>query len=189
MPEVAFSTDDIQALSDILGYLNFSEGAADARLLANLNRVYRPVYEQSDGSTPLWRQFHEELLRRLEGLAAESDTFRDSTQASSSLSLAFDHVIPSYLEFHRDLLAHQKEDFLFGPLMIGRIFEAVLRQPRPWDDQQQVLGGAIASLCDYIGYRPVAVLESERKIAPYANEWVRPVPLYVRDVGVGVGRY
>ncbi|MCH5376820.1 MAG: hypothetical protein JJ992_22870, partial [Planctomycetes bacterium] len=34
----------------------------------------------------------------------------------------------------------------------------------------------------------MATLESQ-KIEPYRHEWVRPVPLYVRDAGVAVGRY
>ena len=44
-------------------------------------------------------------------------------------------------------------------------------------------------LDDFIGHRPVAVLRTPRKIEPYEHEWVRPIPLYIRGVGVGTGRY
>jgi len=44
-------------------------------------------------------------------------------------------------------------------------------------------------LNDYLGYRPVAVLESERQMEPYAHERVCPIPLYVKDVGVAPGMY
>jgi hypothetical protein len=43
-------------------------------------------------------------------------------------------------------------------------------------------------LNDYIGHRPVAALESQ-KIEPYSHEWVRPVPVYIRDAGAAEGRY
>ena len=46
----------------------------------------------------------------------------------------------------------------------------------------------ITPLNDFIGFRPVAVLES-KKIEPYPHEWVRPVPLYLRGAGVVTGRY
>ena len=39
-----------------------------------------------------------------------------------------------------------------------------------------------------IGYRPVAVLESQQ-IEPYAHERVRPIPLYIQGVGVAHGPY
>ena len=41
---------------------------------------------------------------------------------------------------------------------------------------------------DYIGYRPVATLESQ-KIEPYQHEWIRPDPLFIKGSGVAVGRY
>ena len=42
---------------------------------------------------------------------------------------------------------------------------------------------------DYLGHRPVAVLRTQQKIQPYAHEWVRPIPLWIRGAGVAVGRY
>jgi hypothetical protein len=189
MPEAALSSEDLKVLGEILGYLNFSEGASDARVLANLNCIYRRAAEAPTGDAPLWQQVRFLLTQQLDTLAAESSTFRDSTQARAVLDLAFEHVIPGYLKFHRDLLAHQNDDLVFGPFMLGRVFEAILLQERPWDDVQQVTRGAITTLGDFIGYRPIAVLETQRKIAPYPNEWVRPVPLYVRDAGVAAGRY
>ncbi len=51
-----------------------------------------------------------------------------------------------------------------------------------------IVDGAIRRLNDYIGYRPIAVLEG-RKHEPYLHEWVRPIPLYIDGVGVAYGPY
>ncbi len=72
---------------------------------------------------------------------------------------------------------------------MGRVCEAILSQGGPWDEDERIAAGAITMLNDYIGHRPVAVLRTAQKIEPYAHEWVRPVPLYVRDVGACAGRY
>ncbi len=52
----------------------------------------------------------------------------------------------------------------------------------------RIVSGAIDQLNDYVGYRPVAVLEG-RRLEPYPHEWLRPIPLYIRDVGVAFGPY
>ena len=48
---------------------------------------------------------------------------------------------------------------------------------------------AISQLNDYLGHRPVAVLRTQQKIQPYAHEWVRPIPLWIRGAGVAEGPY
>ena len=189
MPEAAYSPEDHQALDEILGYLNFSEGASDAKVLGNLNQIYARLAASRAADEPMYRRLADVLSQRLDALAKESSTFRDSQQARNVLRLTFDDVLPGYMQFHQDLLAHQSMDFIFGPLMIGRTFEAVLRQERPWDDDDRIVRGAVTALGDFIGYRPVAVLENDRKIAPYPHEWVRAVPLYIRDAGIASGRY
>ena len=78
---------------------------------------------------------------------------------------------------------------LFQPFFIGRACEAVLQQGGPWDESDRIVQGAIAQLNDYLGHRPVAVLRTQQKIQPYAHEWVRPIPLFIRGAGVGIGRY
>ena len=104
------------------------------------------------------------------------------------LQLLVEHVVPGYLEFHRDLLFHQTDGSLVGPFFMGRICEAVLRQGGPWQEAERITRGAISELNDHLGHRPVATLESQ-KIEPYAHEWVRPVPIYVRGAGVAVGAH
>lgn len=177
------------ALDQALGYLNFSAGAPDVQFLANLNRLFVPLVGAVAADSPApWRTVVAQLRERLERLAAESPTFRDPEQARQVLRLVEQRILPGYLEFHRDLLFHQTEQALFNAFFLGRACEATIRQGAPWDEDDRITRGAIANLNDYIGYRPVAILEN-RRIEPYANEWLRPVPLYVRGAGVVAGKH
>ena len=72
--------------------------------------------------------------------------------------------------------------------MLGRIFEAALRQPQPWDDAARVADRVISELNSFIGHRPVPSLETQ-KIEPRPKEWVCPIPLYIHGAGVSHGPY
>jgi hypothetical protein len=98
-------------------------------------------------------------------------------------------LLPAYRAFHRDLLWHQSDRELWRPLFVGRACEAILSQGGPWHENDRIVAGALDTLNDYLGYRPVAVLESERQMEPYGHERVRPIPLYIHDVGVAPGAY
>ncbi len=104
------------------------------------------------------------------------------------LPLVFDHVLPAYRRFHESLLFHQKDEAIFRPLLVGRVCEAVLAQGSPWNETDRITAAAIKRLNDYVGYRPVPVLQDHRH-HPYPHEWIRPVPLYIEGAGIGVGRY
>lgn len=183
---------------EVLGYLNFSSGISDPRFLGNINLLFGQVEAQqprrrgrsrSPKREPSWKVLGQVLQKALERLERESDTFHHADQARAAVRLVFDQVLPAYRKHHRDLLFHQTEESLFQPYFIGRVFEAVLSQGPPWDETERIVHGVMERLNDYVGHRPVAVLQSEQKLQPYAHEWVRPVPLYVRDAGVAVGRY
>ncbi|NIP69397.1 MAG: hypothetical protein GTO04_09525 [Planctomycetales bacterium] len=105
-------------------------------------------------------------------------------------------MLPAYRTFHQDLLAHQDDAILFGPLFVGRVYEAVIqclhRDSTPLDedaDCQAFVDEVLRQLNDYVGYRPVAVLETEQKLEPYPHERCRPIPVYIRGVGVACGPY
>ncbi len=51
------------------------------------------------------------------------------------------------------------------------------------------MAGTLESLNDFLGYRPVAVLENGRLMEPYPHERFRPVPLYFKEAGAASGRY
>ncbi len=179
-------------MAEALGYLNFSSGASDPTFLRNLNDLFRDAQavstDQATTAEP-WQLLHQLLLRGLDELRGKDPALGDASQASRIVDLIFDAVLPAYLEFHRDLLFHQNPNELFNSLFIGRVAQAVLSQGPAWDDIDQVTSGSLDELNDYLGYRPVAVLETEQKIEPYPHERVRPVPLYVAGAGVAEGPY
>lgn len=207
-----------QALEDALGYLNFSSGAADPRFLANLDRLYRVILDGANEDEPLapWDHLRHLLLAKLDKLAEAGDAFADARQASETIALVHDRLLPAYRRFHKDLLHHLPDDQLWNSYMLGRAYEAVLQarnraisemETVPLDelirggeaaDDQPDLGGqpsdamvvqeAIGHLNDFIGYRPVPILET-RKVEPYEHERVRPIPVFIRGAGYAAGPY
>lgn len=177
----------------VLGYLNFSSGKSDPNTLQAFNRLYgwaiasNPVHSPY-GGMPAWLTLQQWLQDRLAVLAHEQPAFAENAQANQVLQLIWLDLLPEYLDFHRDLLFHQEPEGIFNGLFLGRAVEATLQQGPPWNESKRIVEAAIATLNDYVGFRPVAVLEG-RRIEPYPHEWLRPVPLYVRDVGVAHGLY
>jgi len=180
------NAEDGKLLEQVLGYLNFSTGAADPCFLAGLNRVFSLTEDTPD--RPAWRAVLDLLEQELQRLSEQSSVFQDSGQAAAVFELLRAHVLPGYLRHHRDLLFHQDERSLFNSFFVGRACEAVLSMGAPWGEHERIVTGVVARLNDYIGHRPVAALESQ-KIEPYGHEWVRPLPLYIADAGVAAGRY
>jgi hypothetical protein len=176
------------ALDESLGYLNFSGGSADPRFLANFNELFGVVSTGQPPGQP-WEALRRLLGDRLADLRGRSAPFADTTQAEAVLSLAFDHLLPAYRHYHSDLLQHQSAAALFQPFFLGRACAAVVRQGPPWNEQERIVAGALDELNDFLGYRPVAVLHTPQKIEPYPNEWVAPLPLFIRGAGVVFGPY
>ena len=189
MEQLGQGTDAVKTGQEILGYLNFSSGAADPRFLRNINHLFEVIDGCPERVEPTWKAMHRFLAETLHDLHGRGEAFRQIEQAEAVLGLVFEKTLPGYRQFHADLLFHQSEEGLFQPLFIGRACEAVLQQGGPWDETERIVRGAIAQLNDYLGHRPIAVLRTQQKIQPYAHEWVRPIPLFIRGVGVAVGRY
>ncbi len=174
--------------SALLGYLNFSDGRPDSRWQRQLDEAYR--WFAGRGEPEPWRPLAAWLARRLEELhAAGAAAFRDASQATAVLRLAFDGVPAAYRAHHANLLFHQADRDLFPPCFLARACEAVLAQGAPWDDESRIVAGALMKLNDFVGHRPVAILETRPRGEPYDHERVRPVPLYLAGAGVGFGPY
>jgi hypothetical protein len=187
MEDRGLGPDVADAVEKILGHLNFSSGTADPRLLANLNQLWaaKEILKSDD---PTWQAVGNLLDSELKRLAGESAALQDATQATSVLDIVWNHVLPEYVEHHRDLLFHQTTEQLYNAFFVGRVCEAVLAQGEPWGETDRIKSAAAVQLNDYLGYRPVAVLES-KKIEPYPHERVRPIPLRVHEAGTAVGPY
>lgn len=177
------------AVEEILAYLNLSAGSADARFERNLNLLAAELSREAVFAEPLWQTLRAILSSRLNALRGTSAVFADTDQAQAAIEIGFQRLPAEYLAFHRELLWHQTEENLFRPFFLARGCEAVLAQGAPWEEADRISSGAIKQLNSFIGHRPVAVLRTTRAMEPYPHEWVAPVPLYLRGVGVGAGRY
>ncbi|MGI9516615.1 MAG: hypothetical protein ACR2NP_06210 [Pirellulaceae bacterium] len=177
--------EDLTRVERVLGYLNFSSGAEDPSMLQSLDGVFAALDDPHEGCIA-HESVHELLEEQLQLAEQNNPAFSDAEQARNAIRLTFQHVLPLYLIHHRDLLFHHSPESLFNSFFTGRIFEAVLQfgsgQVSPEETARQI----IARLNDFIGHRPVAVLESQ-KIEPCEHEWVRPIPVYIRGAGVAHG--
>jgi hypothetical protein len=175
-----------KAIEQVLGYLNFSSGLSDPAFERNLNQLW--AWASDDNEQPAWQTVGKLLRDELGQLTRENASFADATQAEFVLTAVCDHILPGYLDFHQDVLFHQHDAVLFNPFLFAQVCQTALQQERPEQITPEFVQQVIARLNDFIGFRPVAVLSS-KKIEPYAHEWVRPVPLYLRGAGVVTGRY
>ncbi|HEV3119909.1 MAG TPA: hypothetical protein VGY58_22810, partial [Gemmataceae bacterium] len=180
--------DAVVPLQGLLGYLNFAGGKPDARFQKQLSDAYRFLAKKGAPEP------HAVLPDLLRGKLAElraggTSAFRDTRQAEAVLTLVFAKLLPAYHSHHADLLFHQPDRELFQPFFVARAFEAVLLQGAPWEESERIVAAALTYLNDYVGHRPIAILETRPKGEPYEHERVRPVPIYIREAGVGWGRY
>jgi hypothetical protein len=175
------------SVSGLLGYLNFSDGRPDPRWQKQFNDAY--TFFAQRGETQPWRAVLEGLKAGLAKLhTGGSSAFRDVRQAEAALALAA-RVLPAYRAHHADLLAHLEDRDLFQPFFLVRVFEALLTQGVPAENEEQTITAVLQRLNDFVGHRPIAILETRPQGEPYDHERIRPVPLYLRGAGVGCGKY
>jgi hypothetical protein len=180
--------DEAVPVAGILGYLNFSQGRPDPRWQRQVADAY--AFLAARGAEAPWQVLHDWLRERLAALqAGGAAAFRDAAQARAVLSLLFERLLPAYRRHHADLLAHRSDRDLFQPIFLARAAEAVLAQGGPWDATERIVQGTLNQLNDFVGYRPVAILETRPRGEPYGHERVRPIPLYLKGVGVAPGRH
>jgi hypothetical protein len=172
----------------LLGYLNFSDGRPDTKFQRGLADA--AAFLLASGESAPWRALPRWLLQALGELeAAGSPPFRESTQVRAVLDAALARLPAAYREHHADLLAHQSDADIFVPFFLARSCEAVLKQGAPWGETERIVSGAIALLNDYVGYRPIALLETRPNTEYFPREKVRPVPLFLKGAGVAPGKY
>ena len=210
--------DETACADQVLGYINFSDGKHDPATFQAFDRLFEARASQDDalelttnvsnsnGSSPkevdtpttlsldssIAENVHQVLRHRLGELQTSSDTFKDSHQASIALSVVFEHILPRYLKQHADLIFGQSVDFLFNSFFVARAIETALREIVSSDadtlDVQTIARATFEKFNDYIGHRPVATLET-RKVEPYTEEWIRPIPIFVREAGLASDGY
>lgn len=181
------------ALTEVVGYLNFSSGSPDPKFQSQLQRVFARLEacssENSDPSQAAWQRLGAALAEHCQELGRSPGVLGNVDQAAAVVELVFDRCLNAYWQFHRDLLFHQTQADVFRPFFIGRVCEAVLATGGPWDEAARIERDALVRLNDFVGHRPVAILHSRPRGEPYPHERIRPVPLYLSGAGVACGRY
>src|SRR5579862_907138 len=176
------------AASRLLGWLNLSDGRPNPKWQRQLDDSFAIIARaQFDRPWETLRRWLDDELTSLE--ASGNPAFRDAAQARAVLALIFDHVLPAYRRHHADLLGHLEDEELFTAFFIARVAEAVLSLAGPWNETERITREALKKLNDYVGYRPIAVLESRPQSEIYSHEKVRPVPIYLRGAGPAHGPY
>lgn len=196
------------ALHQVVSYLSFSSGTSDPKTLAAWNRLYAEASEGKPLSgPPAWLIIRQWLEETAADLAESSKRSDDYNQAFALIRLIFSEALPAYLDRHKDLLFHQPPEQIFNGFFLGRVAERLLEvlsesmllrhqvfehsDGSVYDrskDVQKFVDEALSKLDDYVGYRPVPLLENSPG-APYPGEWVRPIPLYIANSGVSDGPY
>lgn len=172
-------------VTGILGFLNFSSGTTNPQFRSQLNQIFSEFNAESD----LFSHVEATLGHSLDRLHETDSRFREITQASRVLKIVFAHLIPTYFEFHRDLFHSVQRPCFENPFLLAAFFEATLLNYSQEATPEAIANKALNSLNDYVGYRPVAVLENGREMLPYPHERFRPIPIFFRDAGVANGRY
>ncbi len=166
----------------LVGYLNFSDGRADGKFRKGVADLFAALLD-ADVPAP-HAAAHGWLAHRAAELeAAGSAAFRDLTQAKAALDLAFVALPAAYRAHHADLLSHQPDDRLFTAFFLAKCCEAVL------SGRGQTPEKLLRRLNDFVGYRPMALLETRAQTEFYPHERVCPVPLYFKGVGAAPGQY
>lgn len=178
---------DPEALRDLLGYLNFSQGSVSSRFRSALNELFRDAVRAT--SPTVLRDF---LLAELHRLSESGDVAcANPAQADEVIRLTIDQLLPAYEKHHSDLLGHLSTEDFYSPFLLARMFEAALAARAELRSSGLVatLDAALRRLNHFVGYRPVAVLENERRSEVYPHERFCPVPLYFSDIGAATGPY
>jgi hypothetical protein len=175
------------AAQALLGYLNLSDGRPDPRWQRQLDDAFARFARAGrapEGSRP-WDDLLDALRAHLDQLhTSGSAAFRDIDQARTVLDLAA-KVLPEYRRHHADLLEHLDDGEIFGPFFLVRVLEAAIQLR----SSEAPVEAILARLNDFVGHRPIALLETRPQGEPYEHERHRPLPLFLRGAGVASGRY
>lgn len=183
VPTSGSNLSERRPVETILGYLNFSAGRPEPSVHSAFNDLFVEIRPRT------WEEVHSTLVGSLEALADQKPAFQNAEQAHAVLSLTFNRLLLRYLRHHADLLFHLSAEDLLNPFFLARCCEAVLAAGGPWTEEERVANDALTRLNDFVGHRPVAVLENGRKAEVYPHERFRPLPLYLRGAGAAVGPY
>ena len=174
------------AVRTVLGYLNFSSGASDPKFDAAFDIVVRHLPDLA--GRPVYRAVADTLSAELDRIAGEA-AFQDVEQARQVIEIALTLLPPAYREHHSDLLQHQSDEVLWQPFTLSRCCRCTAGVGESLQTPEAAVAAVMEKLNDFVGYRPLAVLENGRKHEVYRHERCAAVSLYLREAGTARGPY
>ncbi len=177
----------------VLGVLNFSSGGNDGPLAVGFCELSAALTAEGAGPVPGYPRALAALSDRLDTLSAERSAFADAAQARAVLAGLGD-LPADYRKYHRDLLPDLSEADLSAPLFLAAAADALLQVGAGADDAGAgarrgpgAVRAAVLRLNDYVGHRPIPVLEGGGRSEVHPHERHRPVPLWRPEVGSAPG--
>ena len=179
--------EQIVSASALLGYLNFSDGRPDPRWQKQLNEAYAFLAEHGEAAP--WQAILDWLSARLRDAARRSSTaaFRDVTQAETVLAWPTAYCRPI------GVITPTCSLISTTPICSALLSRARFRGrpgsawPAEPDEGDKTVPPVVARLNDFVGHRPIAILETRPQGEPYDHERHRPLPLYLKGAGVAYG--
>ena len=181
-----FNEEELTAIRDILGYLNFSSGNEQPRFEIAWNLLFKALLRRDVPSDRVWSKCDEILTDQLRDLVSSSDAFRHSDRAGFVLRFLYDDLIPAFRQFHRDTLFHQSDEFLFNPFFLARLCALIAQDltthkriltAGDQNERMLMIDRIIRQANDFLGFRPIPTLEGEKRCEPNPHEWIAVVPL------------
>jgi hypothetical protein len=187
--------DRLSLSEAILGYLELSDGTGSVPFQRSVVDLFKLLtLDAGEDERPVWLRVRAELM----SAADSTKRLGPLRRAREVVRLVHDVVLPAYRRHHQDLLAHLRDVDLFTPLFLVRCYEESLRlgsdletltDPLADSSTDQLAARVVGALNDFLGHRPVAVLENRQAAQPYSHERVCPIPIYRRGVGSDDGPY
>ncbi|MFH5804897.1 hypothetical protein [Alienimonas sp. DA493] len=177
-----------EACDRILGALNFSSGGNDGPLAVGFCELASALAGGA-GTVPPYPRTLAALSERLETLSRERAAFADAAQARAVLE-GLRNLPDDYRRYHRDLLPDLSEADLSAPLFLAAAADALLQVGQHGNGTTGgpgVVRAAVLRLNDYVGHRPIPVLEGGARSEVHPHERHRPVPLWRPEVGSAPG--
>ncbi|MFO0937207.1 MAG: hypothetical protein U0798_11915 [Gemmataceae bacterium] len=172
--------------SKLIGYLNYSDGRPDPRFRRGLADAFAGL----EGVERPWETIATWLTSRANELKASgASAYSDPSQALAVIPATFLDLPRAYREYHQDLLAHNSDETLFNAFFFARGAEAVLRSRANGTADDKLSESAVRTISDYVGYRPVAILETGQPSEIDPHERIAPIPLYFAGSEAAPGKY
>ncbi len=131
-------------------------------------------------------QLDREQVGDRETSAAEPLFFQEMTPENRAPQVAVEGDLRAEADFLKNI--PETDAFLFDISSRDAFLESEAMTPYGREVAEAFLT-TLDEFDDFVGYRPVPVLRTHQKMQPYDHEWVRALPIYLKDAGTQRGPY